>query len=168
MSKSMVKVMGSLDDNPAFDKTRIKLMMRATTKESGRELTELVKKYLPDDDTGALRRSVKNTGSLRRGSGRFATYESTTYSNHEYAAHIEYGTSPHYIRAKNVQKLAFEDPGESELVYSPVVLHPGHEGFHMFQKAAAEFEMFEAEDIAEQNARQWLGTMDAGRRTFII
>lgn len=56
-------------------------------------------------------------------------------NSRSYAAHLEYGTKPHIIKARRVQNLQFRGrDGRWRKV--KVVSHPGHKGFRILQRAA--------------------------------
>ncbi len=158
-------VVGTYKDSGAFNLFRRRKMVEATVEESLDKIQELVKKKTPKGETGALRASILKT-SPNRTARRIWTGK--VYSNLEYAAAIEYGMSPQVITPKRKEVLRFFWGKTGQIEYFKSVNWPGYQGAHMFQLAAAEFDQRHAEDIAESNARQWLGALDAGRRTFTI
>jgi len=156
-------VIGSYKDDMAFDKTRISLMNRDVVSTSVDKLQEVIRDFTPFQ-TGRLRESIKTTDPKRVAAH---TWQAKVYTDLEYAAAIEYGMSPKWISPKKRQALQWA--GEGGVSYfSEGHMWPGYQGSHMFQKGAALFERAYAEDIAEDKARLWLGSVDAGRRTVVI
>jgi hypothetical protein len=160
-----VNIIGSFTSSGLFSKQRQARMANAIVKESQDKIQELVKKRTPRGATGKLRRSIKKS-KVRRTS--LITWEGSVYSNLEYAAAIEYGMSPQVIEPtrRDALKFYWGETGRTEFFSS--VNWPGYEGRHMFQLAREEFERRHADDIAKNNMRQWLGTVDAGRRVITI
>jgi hypothetical protein len=158
-----VVVRGSIRGNgPAFNAVRIRMMMRDTAKESGDKLQDLVRKRVAKfSDTGTLWKSIEKS-KVRRVAPK--TWEVVVFSDLEYAAAVEYGWAPRKVEPTKRAALQWGDG--AGIQFSKGHYIGGFSGHHMFQKAKAEFERLYAEDIAEDNARIWLGTLDAGRKTF--
>lgn len=142
-------------------------MSRATLQESLEKLQECVRDETPRK-TGTLWRSVKTKerGALNR--GKVLWYQGEVYSDLEYAAAIEYGMSPRRIDPNKKQALSFNWERMGGRVAFDYVNWPGFEGRFMFLKGSQKFERMYAEDIAEDNARLYLGSVDAGRRTVVF
>ena len=155
-------VVGSYKDNIAFDKVRVNLMMRDTVNESVDKIQELVRINTPIGKTGHLWDSVKTKGARRTSP---YSWQGEVYSQTDYTAAIEYGMAPQKIEGKNGGGLSFFWEKKGVQFVGRSVKWPGYQGHHMFQRGAAAFERLYAEDIAEDNARIWLGSVDAGRRT---
>ena len=156
-------VVGSYKGNIAFARVRIAAMSRDTVSDSVDKLQEQVRSFTPVDSR-VLWKSVSTKGTKRVGP---YTWQGEVYSDLEYAAAIEYGMSPKFIRPKKRQALNWSGAAGVE-IFSRGHQWPGYQGHHMFQRGAAAFERLHAEDIAERNARLWLGSVDAGRRTIVI
>ena len=157
-------VVGTYSDNIAFDKVRIRLMCRDTANESLDKLQELIRDFTPRD-TGHLWESVKKSGPKRVSSN---IWEGKVSSGTDYTAAIEYGMAPRKIEATKKQALSFYWKKHGIQFVGKSVNWPGYMGHHMFQRGSDLFERHYAEDIAEGNARIWLGSVDAGRRTIVI
>jgi hypothetical protein len=81
------------------------------------------------DRTGNLRRSIAVTKRARF-DGRRAIAEAAARTT--YAAHVEWGTRPHVIRARRVPNLVFYWPKIGRMFVGPKVNHPGTSGrFYM-------------------------------------
>ena len=164
-------VVGSYKTNAAFSGVRTKAMMRNTVNESVDKIQELVHEQIDTfSNTGALWKSVKKSGPKRISTN---IWQGEVYSKHEYAAAIEYGWGPKVGKAPQwlapkVKKAMKWDGGAGGFAFSKGHWSGSFAGHHMFQKAKTRFERDYAEDIAERNARQYLGTVDAGRRTVVI
>jgi len=168
-------IIGTYKTDIAFDKVRIAQMSRQTVKESLEALQEIIQRRTPvggpygpyatahGHRAGQLRDSVKKSGVKRVSAN---VWHGTVSSDLEYAAAIEYGMSPRKISAKGDGTLMWFVGGSPEFAHSVEV--SGYLGQFMFHKGAEEFERTRAHDIAANNARIYLGAVDAGRRTVII
>lgn len=87
-------------------------------------------KVLVPVDTGRLRSSVRNTVSSS------GDPVGTISTNVEYAPHVEFGTRPHKIRAKNGGALKFRWHGRT--VYLKSVNHPGTQAKSFLRRALRE------------------------------
>ena len=87
-------------------------------------------KVLVPVDTGRLRASIRNrVDSSGDPVGRIST-------NIEYAPHVEFGTRPHVIRARNAKALRFRWHGR--IVYFKQVNHPGTAAKSFLRRALRE------------------------------
>jgi len=157
-------VVGSYEGDKAFDQTRIKLMCRQTVEESIIKIQELVRENTPRK-SGHLWESVKTSGPRRTSS---VSWEGSVSSNLPYTAAIEYGMAPRVITPTHKEALSFFWKKKGVHFVGRKVDWPGYAGHHMFLRGSTAFEKFYAENIAENNARIWLGSVDAGRRTIVI
>jgi len=168
-----VTVVGSFEDDIAFDKVRMSMMMRETVRASIDKMQEIIRHKTPVglDHThdgikhppGHLRDSVSTKGPRHISKD---TWQGEVYSDLNYAAAIEYGMSPRVVTAKHGGKLAFLHDGK--LVVVTTATNKGWAGSHMFQKGSAEFDRVWAERIARNKAHEWLGAVDAGRSIAVI
>lgn len=167
-------VVGSYKTNIAFDNVRMKLMMRDTVEESIDQLQECVRRHTPKGKTGKLWESVQKKGPKRISTN---IWQGEVYSDLEYAASIEYGWADRLITPKSpfgfkegasrtdappFGFLRWNNGGKDFFAHSAIT---SYKGAHMFLKGKLEFEKNYAEAIAQRNAREWLGAVDAGRRT---
>jgi hypothetical protein len=127
----------------------VKEMCEATTRESLDAIQERVKDLTPVD-TGELIASIVPTPVVAAND----TYRGAVLSEIEHAAWVEYGTSPHVIRATNAQALRLADGR-----FFAKVDHPGYRGVHMFRRGGLEFAQMDAVRIARTNASKFLGTV---------
>lgn len=156
-------IVGTYRDNHAFDKTRISLMCRETAGDSIEKLQEDVRHFTPKD-TGKLWESVSTRGPARVSTN---IWSGEVYSDLEYAASIEYGWVNRVITPKKPGGwLHWQEKGND--IFAKKTKTSYMPGSHMFSKGANYFEHNHAEDIAERNAKKWLGTVDAGRRTVVL
>lgn len=139
-------IKGSFANDKSLNPLVIEAMCRATTEESATELKKSVQVNTPVK-TGELIESVEELPVTKPYPNH---YKSGAKSDAPHAAHVEFGTAPHIIRAQEGSGLAFDGKVVSE------VHHPGTEGRHMFQIGAEEFEATKAEAIARKNAEKFL------------
>ena len=159
-------IVGTYKTNHAFSGVRTKLMMRDTVTDSAIKLQELVREEIARfSDTGELWKSVKRTGSRRVSSN---ARQETVYSNLEYAHAIEYGWATRWVKPTKKTAMKWFDAKSGTFFFSKGHFIGPFIGHHMFLKASSRFEREYAEDIAERNARIWLGAVSAGRRTTVI
>lgn len=159
-----VTTVGSVTDNPVFDRVKRKLMLHAIAQAQMEKMQELVRREVAQfSDTGDLWDSVKTRGPYRVGAHAYAAQ---VYSDLEYTAAIEYGWAPRKIEPKIKGALKWGDA--TGIHFSKGHYIGGFSGHHMFAKAEAEMERHYAEDIAEDKARLYLGVVDAGKRSVVF
>lgn len=157
-------VYGSYKDNKAFSGVRQKMMCRQTVDESLDKLQEMVRFEIDKfSDTGELWHSVKRTDVKRAPGG---VWYGEVYSELEYAAAIEYGMPERFIRPEKKSALKWVEAGAQ--AFSKGHRVSAFRGHHMFLRAKSTFDRTQAEEIAVENARVYLGALDAGRRTVVI
>jgi len=164
----VAKVIGSYDENVAFSGVRTRLMMNKTVEESLDKIQELVQSKIERfSNTGDLWKSVKKTGAKRVGAH---VWEGRVYSSLEYAAAIEYGWGPRFIHPTKKKAMTWNavDLSSGKKAFSQGHFIGAFGGHHMFLKTQIEFEKHYAEDIAVNNARIYLHSVDAGRSTIVI
>ena len=81
--------------------------------------------------TGQYADGFKVTVSRKRN-----TFAFIVSNKKNYAAHLEYGTRPHIIRARRVQNLQFR-ARDGRWVKVKVVSHPGTKAYRILQRAAS-------------------------------
>jgi hypothetical protein len=164
----MTTVVGSYEDNVAFSQQRINAMMRQTVDESLDKIKELVQHKIEKfSDSGDLWKSVKRSGPRRISTD---VWEGKVYSDLEYTQAIEYGWGPRFVKPKRKLALKFDwvDLSTGKSAFSQGHWIGAFGGHHMFLKSQTEFDKFYAEDIAKNNARIYLHTVDAGISTIVI
>lgn len=65
------------------------------------------------------------------------TYTSGAQTDVEYAPHVEYDTSPHWIRPRDPDGVLVFPGRGGVTVFARAVWHPGTQGHHMFAQGAA-------------------------------
>lgn len=159
-----ITTVGSMLDQPIFDKSRRKLMTRSAVEEQLDQLQALVRAEIAKfSDTGQLWESVSQNGPYRSG---IVSYRGEVYSDLEYTAAIEYGWGPRKIEPKRHQALRWGSG--TGIHFSKGHYVGGFAGHHMFAKATAAFERGPAEDIVEEKVRRWFGAVDAGKRSVVF
>lgn len=157
-------IIGSYKDDNAFSKTRISLMCRETASDSLEKLQENVRHFTPKGKTGRLWDSVSKKGPHKVSSN---VWEGEVFSSLHYASSIEYGWAGRVITPKNPNGWLkwYEGP---DPVFAKKTVTSYMPGAHMFLKGKNMFEHGFAEEIAQRNARKWLGAVDAGRKTVVF
>lgn len=163
--------------------------LRDIADDGGTVMTRAVTQNTPVD-TEQLRQSITKkpvtAGQLRDAGGRFMSgmsYESGTFTEVEYAPHVEHGTglwgpksAKYRIEPKDPNGvLAFYVKGsptglssrrgggtaEGTLVFAKYVLHPGSPGQHMFATGAA-FTESRFDEIAAKGLNEWARKSERG------
>lgn len=135
----------------------VEKMCKATTKDSLDAIQERVKDLTPvgtADWTNKVPGKLKSSITTTPVAAANDTYRGAVFSDVEYAKFVEYGTSPHEIRATNAKALRLADGR-----FFAKVDHPGYRGVHMFRRGGLEFAQMEATQIARTNATKFLGAV---------